>query len=154
MCDQMVHVLWTSAKGKDITAVNKSAADCGFLADHSGKVTEKSVKSDDGYVMTYSEADDERLQKDMLNVGFLSHNLRRLWEGWVIVHGKAFADKVYDGWKAMAKGLHNAVSEMGAVSHNAIVLSLQLGTLSGRLQTAGVLVNMLKNDLWFCRRIG
>ena len=122
---QLVHLLWMSTKVKDITAVNKSAADCGFLTDHSDKVTEKSVKSDDGTVMTYDEADDERLQKDVLNIGFLYHNLRRLREGWTIVHGKEFADKVYDGWTALAEGMHNAVSDMGAASHSAIALGLQ-----------------------------
>ena len=41
------------------------------------------------------------------------------------MHGKAFADKVHDGWTAMAEGLHTALSDVGAASHNAIALGLQ-----------------------------
>ena len=83
------------------------------------------MKSDDGTVMTYAEAADERLHKDVLNVGFLCHNLRRLREGWTIVHGRAFADKVHDSWTAMAEQMHNALSDVGAASHNTIALGLQ-----------------------------
>ena len=92
-----------------------------------------------------------------MNVGFLYHNLRRLREGWTIVHGKAIADKVHDGWTAMAEGLHNAVSDVGAASHNAIALGLQRSyqemtqSIRNSLREApdgGVLGNLLRNDLW------